>query len=332
MPATQTPDRNWDLLGHEWAVDLLKKHLAQGRPRHAYLLTGPDGIGRRTLALRFAQALNAPDRQYTPELPTSQQFARMQHPDLSIVQREEGDRDIKIESVRSLQHTLSLSPYMADYRIALLLDFEQASDGAANALLKTLEEPPGRVVLLMTAESPDSLLPTITSRCEVLRLRPMPLEALAQGLESQFEFGAEEARLLAHIAGGKPGYALELAAHPEILEARNTLLDEQIALLRGGRVERFAYAETLAKDKTALQQTLLVWLAYWRDILLRAAHSSAPLTNPDRQAEIEQLAQSLDARTAHHVVSAIEEKLGELRANANPRLAAEALMLQFPHF
>ncbi|MEJ2756898.1 MAG: DNA polymerase III subunit delta' C-terminal domain-containing protein [Anaerolineales bacterium] len=332
MPDNQAPNANWDLLGHEWAVDLLKKHLTQGGPRHAYLITGPDGVGRRTLALRFAQAINAPDRQYTPKLAASQQFARMQHPDLSIVQREEGDRDIKIEAVRSLQHTLSLTPYMADFRIALLLDFEQASAGASNALLKTLEEPPGRVVLLMTAESPDSLLPTITSRCEVLRLRPMPLDALAKGLEDQFEYGVEEARLLAHIAAGKPGYALELAAHPEILEARTSLLDEQVALLRGSRVERFAYAQTLAKDKDAFQQTMLVWLAYWRDILLRTAHSSAPLTNLDRQEEVEQLAQSLDAPTAHRVVSAIEDKLGELRANANPRLAAEALMLQFPHF
>jgi DNA polymerase III gamma/tau subunit len=116
------------------------------------------------------------------------------------------------------------------------------------------------------------------------------------------------------------------------LEARTSLLDEQVALLRGSRVERFAYAQTLAKDKDAFQQTMLIWLAYWRDILLRTAHSSAPLTNLDRQEEVEQLAQSLDAPTAHRVVSAIEDKLGELRANANPRLAAEALMLQFPHF
>ena len=187
---------NWDILGHEWAVDLLQKHLSQNHLRHAYLFTGPDGIGRRTLALRFAQAINHPDRIYHPEDTQSQQIARMQHPDLSVVQRQEGDRDLKIDAVRELQRTLSFSPYTANYRIALLLDFEQASEGASNALLKTLEEPPGRVVMMVTAESADALLPTIVSRCEVIRLRPVRLTELAAGLQQTHQIPAEQARLL----------------------------------------------------------------------------------------------------------------------------------------
>ncbi len=323
-------NRNWDLLGHEWAVELLKNHLAQGRPRHAYLFTGPAGVGRRTLALRFAQALNAPDRIFNPEDPVSRQFARMQHPDLSVLERQEGDRDIKIDAVRELQHTLSLTPYVAAYRVALLLNFEEASDSAANALLKTLEEPPGRVVLMLTAESTDSLLPTIASRCEVLRLRPVPFDRLAAGLEHRLAFGADEAHLLAHISGGKPGYALHLAENPDIMEARESLLEDQIALLGGSRVRRFAYADQLSKDKQVYRQTLLVWLAFWRDIMLLTLNSSAPLTNPDKRDELVRLSRRIDTQTAQAVVVAIENRLGELRTNANPRLSAEALMLQLP--
>ncbi|KAA3646258.1 MAG: DNA polymerase III subunit delta' [Chloroflexi bacterium] len=325
---------NWNLLGHTWAVELLKGHLQRGAPRHAYLFTGPQGVGRRTLALRFAQALNAENSaqpgDIDPEHIRSQQIERMQHPDLFVVERQEGDRDIKVDAVRALQHSLALAPYEAPYRVALLRDFEHASNSAQNAMLKTLEEPPGRVVLLVTAESAEALLPTITSRCEVLRLRPLALDIVSQGLQEQWGLPVEQAELLAHISGGRPGYALHLHNNPEILEARSTWLDEQQGLLAAPRRTRFDYAEGLAKDKDSLQAVLLVWLSFWRDVLLRTAQAAAPLANPDRAAEIDQLSQHLDLNRAKAVVAAIERTLGLLKSNANARLATEVLLLDLP--
>ncbi len=322
---------NWGLLGHQWAVQLLNKHLETNRIRHAYLITGPRGIGRRTLGLRFAQVLNAPDHRYHPDDPASKQFANMQHPDLSVVQREEGDRDLKIDAIRSLQHTLSLTPYMAGYRVALLLNFEEANDSASNALLKTLEEPASKVILVLTAESTEALLPTIVSRCEVLRLRPVPLNELAGGLEQLSGIPPEQARLLAHISAGKPGYALHLAQNPELVEQRTDWLADQAALLAGSRVQRFEYAQQLSKDKEQMTQTLVVWLSYWRDVLLQTTSGNLPLTNPDRADEIQDLARHLDPSTAQKVVLSLESLLAELRTNVNVRLAAEALMLKLPH-
>ena len=140
---------NWGLVGHHWAVELLQSHLSRGAPRHAYLFTGPRGIGRRTLALRFAEALNSePAGNVDTTSKIHQQYQSMQHPDLTVIQRQAGDRDLKINAVRELQHTLSLAPYMSNYRVALLLNFEEANPNAANAVLKTLEEPGSRVVLL----------------------------------------------------------------------------------------------------------------------------------------------------------------------------------------
>jgi len=330
MNPAPDPQQNWEILGHQWAVRLLNKHLQPGRLRHAYLFTGPRGIGRRTLALRFAQVLNSPNQRYTAEDKTSQQIARMQHPDLSIVQRAEGDRDIKIDAIRGLQHTLSLSPYMAAYRVAMLINFEEANDNAANALLKTLEEPPGKVVLLLTAESTESLLPTIVSRCEILRLRPVPLAELAAGLTAQTGLPPDQALLLAHISAGKPGYALHLAQNPDLLEQRTDMLEDLLTLLDSNRVQRFSYANKLSKDKDQLTQTLVVWLAFWRDVLLQSTASNPTLTNVDRAADIQRLAQHLDTQTAQEVVVLLENKLGELRTNVNLRLTSEALMLQLP--
>ena len=323
---------NWGLIGHQWAVELLQNHLARGGPRHAYLFTGPSGIGRRTLALRFAEALNAtPMGTVDSNSKRHKQYQRMQHPDLSVVQRQEGDRDLKINAVRELQHTLSLAPYMSNYRVALLLNFEEANPSAANALLKTLEEPSSRVVLLVTAESSEALLPTIVSRCEVIRLRPVPLDQVAEGLQTHWGADPEQARLLAHIASGRPGYACYLLQNPEILTQRQAWLDEQRDLLTGNRVKRFAYAEKMSKDKEQLPRHLLVWLAYWRDVLMRVTHSNAPLVNLDRAEEIGQLAQGIDLPTARRTVLALENTLDELRTNINLRLAAETLLLELPY-
>ena len=326
---------NWGMLGHDWAVDLLKGQLKRGAPRHAYLFTGPSGVGRRTLALRFAQAINAEEPpvpgEFDPQSRTSQQFERMQHPDLSLVQRQEGDRDVKIEAVRSLQQSLALSPYIAKYRIALLLNFEEASNSAANALLKTLEEPASPVVLMITTESAEVLLPTISSRCEVLRLRPVSLDLVVEGLQTRWGVLPEEARLLAHISGGRPGYALYLHRHPEVLEQRSSWLDDQQKLLWSNRVARFAYAESFWKNKEGFHSALQLWLSYWRDVLMQTTESATLLTNLDRAEEIKALSDRLDTSSARKMVSAIERTLRELRANVNVRLAAEVLVLEMPY-
>src|SRR5512139_4054575 len=112
---------NWSLLGHEWAVDLLSQHVAQGQVRHAYLFTGPQGVGRRTLALRLAQALDCP-QPTAPGQPclkcsTCQRIQKMAYPDLSVVQAEQVGGTLKVEQVRELQHALSLAPYEGRYRV-----------------------------------------------------------------------------------------------------------------------------------------------------------------------------------------------------------------------
>jgi len=325
---------NWNLIGHEWAVDMLKQHLIRGATRHAYLFSGPPGLGRRTLALRFAQALNCP-QPIAPGEPCGtcrdcRQIEAAQHPDLSIVQAESEGGTLKVEWVREVRRSLALKPYQAKYRVALFLRFQEANDSASNALLKTLEEAPAHAVLMLTADAPEQLLPTIVSRCETLRLRPLKVEVLERGLESR-GLESSEARLLAHVSGGRPGYALRLADDPALLEARQARLDDLLRLLSASRVEKFAYAEKLARDKETMRQALLVWLSYWRDVLLRASGASAPLANIDRQAEIEALSGQLDLNRARQQAQNLEVSIERLEHNVNPRLLAEVLLLDLPH-
>jgi DNA polymerase III subunit delta' len=325
---------NWDLLGHEWAVELLQDQVARSEIRHAYLFTGPQGVGRRTLAIRLAQALNCP-QPLAPgvaclECRTCQQIERMEHPDLAIVAADQVGGTLKVDQVRELQHSLSLAPYVARYRVAILLRFEEAHISAANALLKTLEEPPQPVVLILTAESAETLLPTIVSRCEVLRLRPLSLKQVSQGLQERWGISAEDSRLLAHIAAGRPGYALRFHQNPELLEQRKAWLEDHTRLLGASRVERFAYAEAIAKDRGVLSSALQVWISLWRDVMIQASGAAAPIANLDRSEEIGYLAERFGLDGARQTVAVLSRTLDLLGRNANTRLASEVLMLDLP--
>jgi DNA polymerase-3 subunit delta' len=332
-PSTTLMTSNWNLLGHEWAVDMLKKHITREAVRHAYLFAGPPGLGRRTLALRFAQALNCP-QPTAPGQPCSvcrdcKQFETMQHPDLSIVQAETEGGTLKVDQVREVRRALVLKPYQAKYRVALFLRFQEASEGAANALLKTLEEAPGHAILILTADNPEQLLPTITSRCEILRLRPLPVDGIETYLKSHGA-DAESSRLIAHVSGGRPGYALRLLEDESALEFRAERMADLAGLLASTRVQKFSYAEKLAKDKETMRQTLLVWLSYWRDVLLRVSGAKISITNVDQAESIASLAGKLTLESVRRVVSDQETALERLERNVNPRLLAEVLLLDLP--
>lgn len=324
---------SWDAAGHEWAARLLSGHITRGDVRHAYLFTGPAGIGRRTLALQFAQALNClnPPQpgQFCGECRICRQTAAMQHSDLAVIQSEKEGGMIKVESIRDVQHALALLPYEAHYRVALMLRFQEANPNAQNALLKTLEEAPRRVVLLLTADSAESLLPTIVSRCEVLRLRPMPLKRLEQELTAR-GVGAEDARLLAHLSGGRLGEAMRLKDEPARLEQRRAFIEDLVHMLGANRRDRFRYVEKIYQDRESLRDAFGFWLSFWRDLLLRVSSPQLPLVNLDMEAEINALAGQIDLQTARARTADLEQAIARLDGNLNARLLTEVLLLDWP--
>jgi len=312
---------------------MLRQHVARDTARHAYLFAGPPGLGRRTLALRFAQALNC-TQTIEPGVPCGKcrdckQIEAMGHPDLTIIQAETEGGTLKVDQVREARRSLTLKPYQSKYRVSIFLRFQEANDNAANALLKVLEEAPSYAVLILTADNPEGLLPTIVSRCEVLRLRPVPLEILASFLKGR---GADEdsATLIAHVSGGRPGYALRLMQDPSALEFRQEKLADLQTLLPAARVYKFSYAEKLSKDKDVMRRVLLLWASLWRDVLLRVGGASTLIANVDQVQEIEILAGLVSLSEVRRVVSDLEKALARMDANVNARLLAEVLLLDWP--
>lgn len=319
---------------------MLASGLANGRLGHAYLITGPEQVGKTTLARTFAQALNceAPEaKRPCGNCRPCKLIAVDRHPDVKLMSPEvsgRGKLTLKIETIRHLQQDLNLSAYEARYKVAILERFDAATLGAANAFLKTLEEPPGKVVLLLTATDADMLLPTIASRCRTLNLRPLSADLIEQSLATRWNVPAERATLLAHLADGRLGWAVQAAEDETILQTRT----EQLAFLHDAiasrRARRFALADKLARKPEALPALLKTWLSWWRDLTLlnqRQGRSfSLLLTNVDEVTRLEPLATAWTEQQINASLNQTNEALWQLERNANTRLVLENLLLVYP--
>ncbi len=325
---SQFPD--WPVVGHDWAVKLLRRTVLAGRPSHALLITGPPNVGKGTLARAMAQTLLCTE---TLRPCASCRACRLvmagNHPDLRWVTPQDGS--LKVAQVRELTHQLALAPIEGPWQIAVLDRFELATAGAANALLKTLEEPPATVVLILLAQQAEALLPTIVSRCQIIPLRPVPRAVIERALIERWMVDAEQAKLLSHVCGGRLGWAVSAAQEPDVLSRRNQALDELSTLVRDQRVARFAYAASLARRGTeSILETLELWSGWWRDVMLLTSHSSVPLTNIDRREELTRAATRHDIQDVQSALVALQTTQDQLARNANTRLALEVLLLTLP--
>jgi len=325
---------DWDFIGNEGAVNLLGAQIRTGHVRHAYLFSGPSGVGRRTLALRLAQALNCPqpDAKGRPcrVCRVCRQIENMQHADLFVVQAEKEGGTLKVDQVRELQQRLSTHPYEGQYKIALLLRLEEAHLSAMNALLKTLEEPNPNVVIFLTCDNLENLLPTIVSRCEIIRLHPMSFDRLKLDLQTKTGVSEDNATLYAHLSGGRPGLALRMLDDPSVLQERNASLQELAGLANSGVVDRFARADKISKDKDRLRLMFIYWLSLWRDILLKNRGASDRIINLDWSKSMADAAEHLSPQIILQNVNALERAIGLLDRNVNQRLILETFLLDLP--
>lgn len=325
-------NNSWGIVGHRWAVRFLQRTVVSGNVSHAYLFTGPQGVGKTTLARSLAAALLCQGEGARPcnTCRACRLVAGDSHPDLHIVASQQVGASLKIEQVRELQRQLSLTPVEGQWRIAILCRFEEATTSAANALLKTLEEPPPYVVLTVLTSDADRLLPTIVSRCQQVHLRPLPVATVCKALVERWGAEPEQAKLLAHLSGGRLGWAVRTLNHETALHRRAQRLDDLDRLIGAATVERFRYAKSLAADPVATQETLDLWIGWWRDVMLVAAQADAPLTNVDRPGALHDYARRFGAERSAAVVKALRNASERLKRNANTRLTLEVLMLDLP--
>jgi DNA polymerase III subunit delta' len=240
MP-TPEPRANPILLGHEAAEATLVEALRGGRMHHAWLITGPEGVGKATLAYRFARHLLAgtPEANSLALDPSHPVFRRVKagsHADLLTVERGFDEKRkrlrtmIAVEDIRRITAFMSLTPAEGGWRVAIVDGADEMNTASANALLKILEEPPARAVLLLVCAAPGRLLPTIRSRCRRLRLSALPDAAMDTLLARYLpDLSEDERGRLVTLAEGAPGRALTLAEEEGLALA--ALVDQTLAAL-----------------------------------------------------------------------------------------------------
>ena len=316
-----------DLIGHARTVARLRQVAARERVPAALLLHGPTGLGKRAIADAFATRLvcESPlDGDACGTCAQCTRAARGVHPDLRIVERDEERRDIRVEQIRELLRWLTLQPLMANRKVAIVENAHQLNEHGQNALLKTLEEPPGASVIILTAPAAALLLPTWRSRCQLTRVDALPLDDVVRVLEAR-GLAAERARQLAPLAEGAPGRVIDLDGDAASA-ARDAVLETLPALAGLSAPDVSRLAQELGRDR--IETALASILAFYRDVLEQALLGEQhALRNPDAAGSVRAAAARLPVPLVLRHLEAVCATIAAVERNANRTLALEALLL-----
>ncbi len=320
------------MIGQDALRAQLERSIEMGRLAHAMLIAGAAGAGKKRLAVELAQALNCKTgggpcgdcRQCT-------RIAASKHADVRVIGAP--GQAVKIEEMRELQQDAALVPYEGRNRVFIIDGAERMTGEAANCLLKTLEEPPDNVYLILLTQQPAALLPTVRSRCRLIEMRPVAA-SLIEDMLTEGGTDPETARTIARLAEGRAGWAGEAAAAPRILEARREHLDAAIEVAgmdySARLVRAAALAERYGKDKDAVLEWLGLLRRWWRDVLLHKSGRGDLAVNADRSGALTAFAGACSVAEAGAAVRDVTDAIDHLGKNANPRLALDVLMLRLP--
>lgn len=321
-----------NVIGHERPVEMLQRAIKNDKLAHSYLFWGNEGVGKKWMAFQFAKALNCLGGETQKgdacdQCLSCKKIDHHLHPDVLLIEPE--GQTLKIEQVREMQRNLAYRPYEGMRRVCILAAVDRMAPHMSNTLLKTLEEPPLHTVIILLANHPRLLPPTILSRCQSIRFNPLPIPLVSRWLLKQEGFVEEEARLLAALSDGSPGKALEIKK--EIREIpREELLTGLVGLKSFPFEQIEHWAESLPSQRENLLLILEVSKTLLRDlVIVKALKDPSKLIHFDLSQELESLASKWNLSSLLKRMEVLHQTTRAVRANANTPLALEAMMLSW---
>ena len=358
------PVVGWTTFGHPGATRLLSRSSESGRLAHAYLITGPDKVGKRTLAIDIACMVNSEavvDMFGTADsidLATSHQAERIRkgiHSDVRIIDvntelekdskgsgsggdsegsGRRGRQNISINHIRDLIRDSATKPFEGMSKVFIIDDAQRMTIEAANTLLKTLEEPPDDTLIILTSPTDEALLETVVSRCQRIDLRPVDPEVIESELIERFEAEESQARSLSRLARGCPGWAIDALNDSTIVDGHNQAVLRFAEIVTGNIEERFRYARQTGgqfwRDRDAVLAEMQRWLEWWRDIAMMRHKLDDHVTNTEWAELLSEIANQMKESQISAAVTSIQDATLALEANAVPQLTFEVLMLDLP--
>lgn len=314
------------ILGHERQKAILKRAQSSGRLAHAYLFEGPEGVGKRLMALALARSLFCVTKNGCGECPACRKVDHQNHPDLHIVEAD--GNTIKIEQIRALQKDLSFRPFEGERKICVIEAAEKMNTSSGNALLKTLEEPSGHALLILLTSRPDAVLPTIRSRCQRLPFSRLPTATIRRALAEADAGNEAHAHILATLSDGSFHKALG-RDRDLYLERRKTILKAVTALSHGSYLPLFELAAELAEEKERLSEILDILRAFYRDLLLcQHGWPEDDLVNRDLIEKVRRIAAQESPQTLLRKIEAINSAYFHLERNVNGQLIFDVLLMR----
>lgn len=318
-----------EILGHRRPIEILQRAIETGHLPHAYLFLGPDGIGKKRVALNLAKVLNCEGEaglDCCDSCIPCRKIDKGIHPDVSLIEPE--GASLKIEQARGAQRDISLKPYEGRKKVYIFDRAERMTEAAENALLKTLEEPTGETLLILVTSSPDSLLPTVLSRTQRIRFDPLSEQELASYLMRIRSWSAERAKFVASLSGGSLGRALA-GEREDLFSLRDETISSLSSILREKICQLLDLAEAWAQEKEELSERLDFLLIWVRDLrVYQTSKDEALLINRDLAHRIREEAASFSPAVLGHLFQVIQETNHGLSRNANPRLSLEAMFIR----
>jgi DNA polymerase-3 subunit delta' len=314
------------ILGHQHQKDLLQRAVSTGRLSHAYLFEGPEGIGKRLMALALAKMIFCAHGSGCGDCPACQKIDHHNHPDLHLISPD--GAYIKIEQIRSIQKELSFRPLEAPRKVCLIDGAEKLHPAAGNALLKTLEEPRDQTLLILLTPSPDAVLPTIRSRCQRLPFSRIPRQQLQDVLADQLNIDETQAHILSALSEGS--FKKALGKDRELyLQYRRELLKTLSGLSPASVIPLLDLAQKLADEKERLPDILEIIQAFYRDLLLmQHGRPVQQLVNIDLLDTIDRMVRKENVATLLRKLDALIASRRHLDRNVNRQLAMEVLLLR----
>ena len=319
-----------DVLGHSRPITLLQRAITNEKVANSYLFLGSEGIGKKYVALQFAKTLNCLEGdggEACDHCISCKKIDHALHPDVLIIEPE--GQNIKVDQVRQLQKELAYRPYEAKRRVCILTAADRMAPHIPNTLLKTLEEPPLHTVIILLANNPRFILPTILSRCQPVRFNPLPIPLVSKWLMEDKGFNQAEAHLLALLSEGSPGKALEI--QEEIRQISRQDLLKEWAGLKSLSLERIgSWVESLPSQRESLLLMLEVAKTLLRDlIMVKALKKGAKLIHSDLRQVMESMAMNWSLPSLLKRMEILQQTTLAIKANANTSLALEAMMLSW---